>query len=60
MGVNDIRVEDVERPRPGVGEAVIRRQLLVTDEVGFVYYPFMGWEDRRSRLLDGSKPMKKK
>ncbi len=26
-GVNDIRVEEVERPRPGIGEAVIRVTL---------------------------------
>jgi threonine dehydrogenase-like Zn-dependent dehydrogenase len=54
-GVNDIRVEEVERPRPGVGEAVIR--VTLTTICGTDLHIVRGEYPVRPGLIIGHEPV---
>jgi len=54
-GVNDIRIEEVERPRAGVGEAVIR--VTLTTICGTDLHILRGEYPVRSGLVIGHEPV---
>jgi|SRR5215204_7244739 len=54
-GVNDIRVEEVERPRAGVGEAVIR--VTLTTICGTDLHIVRGEYPVKSGLVIGHEPV---
>ncbi len=54
-GANDIRVEEVERPRAGVGEAVVR--ITLTTICGTDLHILRGEYPVRSGLVIGHEPV---
>ena len=54
-GVNDIRIEEVERPRAGVGEAVIR--VTLTTICGTDLHILRGEYPVKSGLIIGHEPV---
>ena len=54
-GVNDVRVEEVERPRAGVGEAVIR--VTLTTICGTDLHIVRGEYPVKSGLVIGHEPV---